>query len=45
VDVEGGAPRSSNLLRSLFYLIAALLLGALGYTGWVVATYWGRVGV
>jgi len=45
VDAEPGTDGSSTLLKGLFYLISALLAAALGYTGWVVAAYWGRVGV
>jgi hypothetical protein len=45
VHAERGTDGSSTLLKGLFYLISALLLAVLGYTGWVVAEYWGRVGV
>ncbi len=45
MPTDHGTDRSATLLKGLFYLISALLLAAVGYAGWVVTAYWGRVGV
>ena len=42
---QRGVRGGSALLKGLFYLVTILLLAAVGYTAWVVASYWGRVGV
>ncbi len=45
MDANREPADGSTLLKALFYLISLLVLGALGYTGWIVATTWNRVGV
>jgi nitrate reductase NapE component len=45
VDDSRETAGGSALLKALFYLIAVLTVGALGYSGWILATTWGRVGV
>ena len=36
---------SHTLLKGLFLLVSLLVLAALGYSGWIVAAFWDRVGV
>lgn len=45
LDAHRRTDGSSALLKGLFYLVSLLILGSLGYTGWIVVSYWGRVGV
>ncbi|MFW5904994.1 MAG: hypothetical protein ACOCUZ_02135 [bacterium] len=45
MDARRESAGGSTLLKGLFYLISVLVLASLGYTGWIVAIYWGRVGV
>jgi hypothetical protein len=42
---SGGRDSRSALLKGLFYLVTALILVSLAYTGWIVVDTWGRVGV
>lgn len=42
---SGGRDGPSSLLMGLFYLVTALILVSLAYTGWIVVGTWGRVGV
>ncbi len=33
------------LLKAVFILISTLVVAAMGYAGWIVLSYWDRVGV
>lgn len=33
------------LFRTLFVVIAVLVVAAIGYAGWIVTRYWDQVGV
>lgn len=41
-ESAAAAPR---LFQAAFFLVVAILLAALVYTGWIVVRYWDRVGV
>jgi hypothetical protein len=43
---SGNSPGTSPaLLKSLFALLAVLVLASMGYALWIVVEYWDRVGV
>lgn len=44
VDTQGSAAAPA-LLKALFIIVTALLVGSIGYAAWIVVSYWGRVGV
>jgi len=37
--------RGPTLLKALFILVSALVLAGVGYAGWIVISYWDRIGV
>ncbi len=45
VDAQSDSNGRPTLLKALFILVASLVLGAIGYAGWIVISYWDRVGV
>ena len=44
MDTQGSAAAPA-LLKALFILVSALLVGSIGYAAWIVMSYWDRVGV
>jgi hypothetical protein len=45
VDAQSDSDGRANLLKALFALVSALVLGAIGYAAWIVISYWDRIGV
>lgn len=43
------APSDSNgrpaLLKALFILVTVLVMSAMAYAGWIMLSYWDRIGV
>jgi hypothetical protein len=39
------APAAPRLFKAAFFVVVAILLAAVVYSGWIVVRYWDRVGV